>query len=603
MLTRLSQIYSLKIELFISILLLNLFLFLQIVNSNAENVGADKTISSLNENQQVVTADDVHITITNNGSVERTGQKAIKNTDSETAGTILTIHSGSSVTSTAANTISTEGGEFEINNSGTISTNVSKAISLFNSDGVSITNNSGGIIKSDGNTILGSASTGADNTTIVNSGEIFSTETGDSSSAIILADSDTTTTGTNITNNSGGEIYNAGNDSTIVLGASSTLTNSGSIKNNKSVSNKAIQLKGNNNTVTLKDAGIVVGKIRAANGTTGNKLRFNHGVGRAYYYDTSGDFTLEDLDGNQVVKGSAGSVGQGGSETIDEMLSYKSINLRNFINRYENSNLFNHQGGWGELYSTILNRNEDSNSLAMEYNLINIGANLIYPLENSNFIMMFEGGVQDFAKDYKITYQNISGGINIPENDKFFNLDTFVTGGITLKDGKRTVLTNTVSSGRVISNSNFQTYDIQIGAKKNNLNIIPDIGFTSSISVTPTYDESKFYSWRNRVVGNLSIYLSDNYLIRDDKKEKLNLNWALDLRSAIGDDEQTYSINGTTATYKQDNDLKREISLSANMNYEKYIYENSMIGFAYYGLLSSQNTLSLGGNAFYKMNF
>ena len=69
MLTRLSQIYFLKIELFISILLLNLFLFLQIVNSNAENVGADKTISkSLNENQQVVTADDVHITITKIGS-------------------------------------------------------------------------------------------------------------------------------------------------------------------------------------------------------------------------------------------------------------------------------------------------------------------------------------------------------------------------------------------------------------------------------------------------------------------------------------------------------------------------------------------------------
>ena len=83
MLTKLSQIYSLKKELFTSIFFFNLFLFLQIVNSNAENVGADKTISSLNTNQQVVTADDVHITITNNGSVERTGQKAIKNTDSE----------------------------------------------------------------------------------------------------------------------------------------------------------------------------------------------------------------------------------------------------------------------------------------------------------------------------------------------------------------------------------------------------------------------------------------------------------------------------------------------------------------------------------------
>ena len=45
--------------------------------------------------------------------------------------------------------------------------------------------------------------------------------------------------------------------------------------------------------------------------------------------------------------------------------------------------------------------------------------------------MMFEGGCRQKTI---ITYQNISGGINIPENDKFFNLDTFVTGGIALKD-------------------------------------------------------------------------------------------------------------------------------------------------------------------------
>ena len=46
------------------------------------------------------------------------------------------------------------------------------------------------------------------------------------------------------------------------------------------------------------------------------------------------DLSLQDLDGNQVVKGSAGSVGQGASETLDELLSYKSINLRNFFSKY-----------------------------------------------------------------------------------------------------------------------------------------------------------------------------------------------------------------------------------------------------------------------------
>ena len=590
----------LKIKNFLLVFLIIFSYLISVVKTYAVDITADRTISSSSDGDQynIKTNNDIDVIVTNNSTLER-NQKIFNVSAASLTGSSITIHLGSSVIA-ETNSIFSNGAELTITNTGTIEATNSKAINVSNSDGVSITNNKNGVIKSNNNTILGDAGTGADNVTIDNSGEIYTTATGTESSAIVFANNDT---GNTITNNSGGEIYSSGSESTIVLGVSSTLTNSGSIKNNKSVTNKAIQLKGNNNTVTLKDAGIVVGKIRSGNGTTGNKLRFNHGVGRAYYYDISGDFTLEDLDGNQVVKGSAGSVGQGGSETIDEMLSYKSINLRNFLNRYENSNLFNHKGGWGELYSSLLNRSEDSNSLAMEYNLINIGANLIYPLENSNFIMMFEGGVQDFAKDYKITYQNISGGIHNPENDKLFNLDTFVTGGITLKDGKRTVLTNTETSGTIDSNSNFQTYDIQIGAKKNNFKIIPDIGFTSSISVTPTYDESKFYSWRNRVVGNLSFYLSDNYLIRDDKEEKLNLNWTLDLRSAIGDDEQTYSISGTTATYKQDNDLKREISLSASMNYEKYIFENSMIGFAYYGLLSSQNTLSLGGNAFYKMNF
>ena len=590
----------LKIKNFLLVFLIIFSYLISVVKTYAVDITADRTISSSSDGDQynIKTNNDIDVIVTNNSTLER-NQKIFNVSASSLTGSSITIHLGSSVIA-ETNSIFSNGAELTITNTGTIEATNSKAINVSNSDGVSITNNNNGVIKSNNNTILGDAGTGADNVTIDNSGEIYTTATGTESSAIVFANNDT---GNTITNNSGGEIYSSGSESTIVLGVSSTLTNSGSIKNNKSVTNKAIQLKGNNNTVTLKDAGIVVGKIRSGNGTTGNKLRFNHGVGRAYYYDISGDFTLEDLDGNQVVKGSAGSVGQGGSETIDEMLSYKSINLRNFINRYENSNLFNHEGGWGELYSNLLNRSEDSNSLAMEYNLINFGANLIYPLENSNFIMMFEGGLQDFAKDYRITYQNISGGIHIPDNDKFFNLNTFVTGGITLKDGKREVLTNTVSSGKVVSNSNFQTYDIQIGAKKNNLKIIPDIGFTSSISVTPTYDESKFYSWRNRVVGNLSFYLSDNYLIRDDKEEKLNLNWALDLRSAIGDDEQTYSVNGTTAIYKPDNDLKREISLSASMNYEKYIFENSKIGVAYYGLLSSQNTLSLGGNAFYKMNF
>ena len=584
----------LKLRLFSSISLIILLFFIFLFNpayadSNTIQDGGTTT------DQQNLDGNGEILTVKSNSTLATGATTPAANVTGDSVS--VTVESGSTISANTQTVFGDTTSDLSVTNSGTITASGTTAIDAKATTDATITNNSGGTISSNRNTIRISKTGGTNTTgmTIINSGKITATN----GSAIFGTAAGNTAT---ITNKAGGEMTNSDSDNaTIRVGVNSNVTNSGSIKND--VGYDSIKLYGNNSTITLKDGGIVVGKIAHGAGITGSTLKMNHGVGQAYYYDIDGDFSFEDLDGNQVVKGSAGSVGQGGSETIDEMLSYKSINLRNFLNRYENSNLFNHKGGWGELYSTLLNRSEDSNSLAMEYNLINLGANLIYPLENSNFIMMFEGGIQDFAKDYRITYQNISGGIHIPDNDKFFNLDTFITGGVTLKDGKRKVLTNTVSSGTVDSDSNFQTYDIQLGAKKNNLNIIPDIGFTSSMSITPTYDESKFYSWRNRVVGNLSIYLSDDYLIRDDKEEKLNLNWALDLRSAIGDDEQTYSISGTTATYKQDNDLKREISLSASMNYEKYIYENSKIGVSYYGLLSSQNTLSLGGNAFYKMNF
>ena len=461
--------------------LIILFLFIQISNLHAANVAEDTTISSDATDQKNVTANDIDIVITNNSTLAKTGQKAIKNNASSITGTTLTIHSGSAVTSTGANTISTEGGQFTITNSGTISSSVSKAINLSSSNGVSITNSSGGVISANGYAILGDASNTTDNITIDNSGTIFSSvTTGSTSTAIILDEYNNgdPIPNTTITNNAGGSIYSEGPKATIKLGTSSTITNSGSIKNNKSVDKNSIELIGNNNTVTLKDEGIVVGKIKAASGTTGNTLKFNHGVGKSYYYNTGGDFTLEDLDGNQVVKGSAGSVGQGGSETLDELLSYKSINLRNFFNEY---NKLGDQDAWGETYISYLKRDTHKSNLATEYDLTNFGVNLINKIDNANFVIAFEGGRQDFVKDHNIDYQNITAGVYLPQKDNpYLNLDLFILGGITLKDGERTILTNTTTSGKLTIDSDYETYEIHTGIKKNNSSSIPDFGFAAS---------------------------------------------------------------------------------------------------------------------------
>ena len=478
----------------------------------------------------------------------------------------VVVESGGTIQGKSNAIMGRETDSLTVINSGTIEATSSKAIQLLDAQNATITNKSGGTIFANTNAIVqqSAGTEDAENTTITNAGTIYSVN----DRAIYFYDGATNAT---LTNESGGIIYNTASDATVQIDTSSTLVNSGTIDNRNSPSNIGIAIVGNDNTITLKGKSILVGKIDGGT-TTGNTLKFQHGVGQGYFYETTGSFTLQDLDGNQVVKGSAGSVGQGGSETLDEVLSYKSLNIRQFLNRYKDSENLYDGNGWGETYTSLLNRKGHAKNLALEYDLFNVGANLISPLENSDFILAFEAGVQDFEADHKITYQNVSAGLYLPSNKYLLNLDSFIIGGISLKNSERTILTNTTSSGKLDIDSNYQTFEFHSGVTKTNSNLIPNVGLTGSFSITPSYDESKYYSWRNRKVGNVSVFVSDKYNLINNDKNNFNLGWMLDFRNLVGDKSQVYSINGTSATYKQDNALTREISLVANLGYEKKNY-------------------------------
>ena len=500
------------------------------------------------------------------------------------------VNSGGSILSLHNAVQGDDSDDLTVTNSGTIRAAGSKAINLKDTADSAITNNLGGIIRAGtGDSISGEAATGS---TITNNGTIYS----DDERAINFFSTSTAI----VTNNSSGHIYNSNTNETIKLDGGSTLTNSGKIENKNSSSNNSIRLVGNDNTIILKDKSILVGTIDAGS-TTGNTLKFQHGVGQTYYYKTSGDFALQDLDGNQVVKGSAGSVGQGASETLDELLSYKSMNLRNFFNRF---NKVEDKEAWGETYVSNLKRDAHTSNLALEYDLTNFGVNLINQIENANFVIAFEGGSQNFVKDHKIDYQNISAGIYLPQKDNpYFNLDLFILGGVTLKDGERTILTNTTTSGKLTIDSDYETYEIHTGIKKNNSSSIPDFGFAASYSITPSYDESKYFSWADRHIGNLSVFFEDDYNLINNKDSKLFLGWTLDMRKMMGDKKQVYSINGTSATYKQQNDLTNEISLIANMGYEKKLSDKSKILFSLDAKNTNRYTKSVGANVSFKSKF
>ena len=558
---------------------------------------ADDTITGTQTTREDLQADST-LTIQSGGSLVNTNLNNIARgyiaAGNEIDGATVIIESNASIKGKSNAIMGRETNNLTITNSGTISASTSKAINLRDAQNTTITNKKGATIAANTNAIVQEAAgtENAENVTISNSGTISSVE----NRSIYFYEDATNTT---LTNNSSGLIYNTADDPTVQLGTSSTLTNSGTIENRNSPSNSSITLVGNNNTITLKDGGKVVGTI-AAGSTTGNTLKIQHGVGQSYFYKTSGnDMTLQDLDGNQIVKGSAGSVGQGGNENIDELLGYKSLNIRKSLNKFLKSEGFkNKETEWQGIQATSLERKEHTKNLALGYEFISLGVNIIRPSENENVIASFEYSEQDFQKDHNIRRYNLLFGLHYNETEinKFKN-NSFILAGATLNEGERKILTNTTSSGTLNISDTYESFEIHAGKRFKNKSLIPNIGTNLSYSYTPEHSESKYYSWDDKHVANFSLDLNDEFSIeREKSKSKFGIGWILDYRTLITGSKTDYSINGTKATYKQDDDLTKEMTLSVSINYEKKFYKFGKILISIDGMKTTQDVSSIGAN-------
>jgi hypothetical protein len=101
----------------------------------------------------------------------------------------------------------------------------------------------------------------------------------------------------------------------------------------------------------------------------------------------------------------------------------------------------------------------------------------------------------------------------------------------------------------------------------------------------------------------VSVFFSDKYNLINNDNNNFNLGWLLDFRNSVGDKSQVYSINGTSATYRQDNALTREVSLVANLGYEKNITDNGKFTAGMSAKNTNQGVKSLSGNLGFKIIF
>ena len=577
--------------------------FLHICNTAfSVNITGDNEITSDSTTQQKFNADSTSLTIKNSATLDVNTKPVHINEKSDG---IVTIESGSTLVGNNNSIAGDDTSGLTITNSGTIRAKNAKAINLLDGTDATITNNSGGTIRSKTNAISASKNgTTPDSITITNSGTIYTTN--GSTNTIVFHSSATDST---VTNNSGGHIYNNSSKAAVVIGTNSTLTNSGKIENKQSPDQESIQVSGSGNTITLKDGGIVIGTIQNSASNT-NTLKMQHGVGQGYYYETSGSgtFNLEDLDGNQIVQGSAGSVGQGGNETHDELLGYKSLNIRKSLNRYKkNRNNLDESKGWGEFFGSYITRDQNNQNLALSYEYLNLGVNLINPLENLDYVLSLETAKQNFTKDHSINHFNMLLGVSFSSliDDKSIGSETFILGGISLHKSERTILTNATTTGSLDISDTYQSLEVLTGTKlNNNINLIPDVGFTASYSNTPAHNETKYYSWETKTILNLSAYLEDEYNFKIiNENNNLNLGWTIDYRKLIFGNEQDYKINGTSATYTQADDLTEELTFLINLGFDKKISKSKSLSFVVDAFHSTQETSGFQGNITYTSKF
>ena len=601
------------------------FLFCSFIMSSAysENITEANTVNSDNTTQKKFNANGTSLTITNSATLSLGAQQTV-HINSKNNG-IVTIESGSSITSTASNAIQgkTQSGLI-VTNSGTISAGSSKAINLLNAQNTTITNNSGGVIKSNTNTITFTENSGTGNiVTINNSGEIYAeaVSSGTTSNNAIKSENDTDNV--TIINNSGAHIHNNNSANTVLRSATvyissvstGTLTNSGKIENKAGVNNYALGIAESGVTVTLRDKGKVIGKINVAG--TGHTIKLQHGAGQAYFYDIdgAGTYDLEDLDGNPVVKGSAGSIGQAGNEMLDETLSYKSLNMRKSLIRYKKSEEYlNQDEAWGELFTSFHERKENKSTLRLGSKTASVGANIINPIsENKNFIVSVETGFLNISQDHDINKIGFLTGLHFNEVEIFnINPDLYILGGANYNKSERNILTNTTKTGELNITDSYENYEFLIGGKTNlnslfpdsNMNSpLPDISLNFGYSYTPSHEESSYFKWEDKDIYNGSIALSDEYEIIKNEKTNFYFSWMADARSILDENVQVFYVNGTKGSYSQNNDLKKELSLSAGLNYKYKFSKNNIFLVSLDGLQTSQDTSGIQANLNYNYKF
>lgn len=370
---------------------------------------------------------------------------------------------------------------------------------------------------------------------------------------------------------------NLGDDNTFVISGSLIANSSGGY---------AIYNQGTGNIYTLGEGVRIIGDIflRDADGTAGNILKFDVGSSMSYVYDTTGSWTLEDLDGRSVVSGSAMAAGIGNAETADELqylrLSQINNSLLNRADRY--ALVAGERQAWADPFYFQSERDASSSDATIEdYDADGYGLTVGLPIVLKGLDADVILGVQETELDIHSGTQTIDvtslrAGLYFPN---LLTKDAIRVSGKALigynqHDMDRQVLVNTnTTTGITTYTADYDSWEAVAGLEAEHSQAIGSGATTLTASLgadlvyeaIESYDEIANFHWDSRdlLQGVTKASIGLHHVHTNGMKTYAIA--SVQARDVLDGKTTDYAINGTAVNFRGGdyNDTIAQLNLGA----------------------------------------
>jgi outer membrane autotransporter protein len=343
---------------------------------------------------------------------------------------------------------------------------------------------------------------------------------------------------------------------------------------------------GINNIYRFGEGVRVIGDIYMddVGGTDGNTLKFDVGSALSYVYDTTGSWTLEDLDGRSVVAGSAMAAGIGNAETADELqylrLSQINHSLLNRADRY--ALVDGERQAWADPFYFNSERDASRTDATIEdYDADGYGLTVGLPIVLKSLDADVILGVQETALDIHSGTQNIDvtslrAGLYFPN---LLTQDAIRVSGKALigynqHDMDRQVLVNSnTTTGITTYTADYDSWEAVAGLEAEHsqplgtgaTTLTASLGADLVYEAIESYDETANFHWDSRdlLQGVAKASLGLHHVHTNGMKTYAIA--SVQARDVLDGKVTDYAINGTAVNFSGGdfNDTITQLNLGA----------------------------------------